>query len=464
MTTEFAGNLTKHPARSAVAWYAGGVILGTLALMAPQCHGTGAATNAITWLDAAFTSTSAICVTGLGVRSTGEDFNVVGQSVILLLIQIGGVGIMTVTTYIMFGMDGRIDLRQKMIIAETLGGRHDADLRWVVRSVLLLTLAVEGAGVLILAPWFYFRYDEYTLMESLWYAIFHSISAFCNAGFSLNDDSLMPYVEDPVVNFTIMALIITGGIGFPVLLDLRRNWHGDWLDRWDRLHLHTKLMLIGTTVLVSLGTAMFLVLEWNYELQKFSLWQRPMIALFQSVTCRTAGFNTLEFSKLTNASLFISILLMAIGGGACSTAGGFKVATITVLLAHAWNLLRGRRRLNLFRKTVPIELVQRAIATAMLFFLVAVVALTLLLVIEQAAHTERGLKEAFLDSVFEVVSALGTVGLSTGLTTKLSPPGLMLIMSLMFMGRLGPISMFVALSQSQKQAQLEFLKEEPLIG
>ncbi len=370
---------------------------------------------------------------------------------------------MTVTTYIMFGLDGRIDLRQKMIIAETLGGARDADLKWVVRNVLLLTFLAEGIGALILAPWFYFYYD-YSFGQAVWYAVFHSVSAFCNAGFSLNDDSLASYVADPIVNFTIMGLIVLGGIGFPVLLDVRRNWHGEWFDRWDRLHLHTKLMLIGTTVLLLLGTVVLMLLEWNYELHDRPLWQRPMIAMFQSVTCRTAGFNTVAIGKLTNASLFVCILLMAIGGGACSTAGGFKVSTTSVLLAHAWNLLRGRRRLNLFRKTVPLELVQRAMATAMLFFIVAVVALTLLLVIEQATHTERGLKEAFLDSVFEVVSALGTSGLTTGLTKQLSPPGLVLLMLLMYMGRLGPISMFVAMSQSQQKTQLEYLKEEPLIG
>jgi trk system potassium uptake protein TrkH len=463
MSTEFTGNITKHPARSALAWYAGGIILGSLALLAPQCHGDVPADKPISWVDAAFTSTSAICVTGLSVRSTGHDFNFWGQLVILLLIQLGGVGIMTVTTYIMLGFDGRVDLRQKMIIAETLGGARDADLRWVVRNVLLLTLLAEGVGALILAPWFYFYYD-YALGKAVWFAVFHSVSAFCNAGFGLNDDSLMPYVADPVVNFTIMGLIVFGGIGFPVLLDIRRNWYGEWFERWDRLHLHTKLMLIGTSVLLVLGTVVILLLEWNYELQNYPLWQRPMIAMFQSVTCRTAGFNTVDIAKLTNATLFVSILLMAIGGGACSTAGGFKVSTISVLLAHAWNLLRGRRRLNLFRKTVPFELVQRAIATAMMFFLIAVVAVTALLVIEQATHTERGLKEEFLDTVFEVVSALGTVGLTTGLTTKLSPAGLLLLMLLMFMGRLGPISMFVALSQSQRKAQLEFLKEEPLIG
>jgi trk system potassium uptake protein TrkH len=442
-------------------WYLGGVTLGTLALLAPQCHGQRAAEKPISVIDAAFTSTSAICVTGLTVRSTGHDFNFLGQLVILLLMQIGGVGIMTVTTYIMFGMDGRLNLREKLVIAETLGGDPRADLRWVVRNVLLLTLLIEGIGALILTVRFLF---EYSPGEAIWQAVFHSVAAFCNAGFGLHDDNLVRYAGDPVVNFTIMGLIVLGGIGFPVMLDVSRNWRGDWYDRWDRLHLHSKLMLIGTSSLILLGTVVILALEWENELHDKPLWQRPMIAMFQSVTCRTAGFNTLNIGDLTNASLFACILLMAVGGGACSTAGGFKVSTIMVLLTHAWNALRGRRRINLFRKTIPLETVQRAIATAMLFFLVAVVAVTLLLVVEEAAHAETELKGAFLETVFEVVSALGTVGLSTGLTTRLSAPGLALIMLLMFIGRLGPISMFVALSQGQKKTQLEFLKEEPLIG
>jgi trk system potassium uptake protein TrkH len=330
-----------------------------------------------------------------------------------------------------------------------------------VRNVLLLTLAIEGIGALILTIRFMF---EYSPAEAIWQAVFHSVAAFCNAGFGLHDDNLVRYAGDPIVNFTIMGLIILGGIGFPVMLDVSRNRKGSWFDLWDGLHLHSKLMLIGTASLITLGTVVFLLLEWHYELKDKPLWQRPMIAMFQSVTCRTAGFNTMNIGDLTNASLFMSVLLMAIGGGACSTAGGFKVSTIMVLLVHAWNALRGRRRINLFRKTIPVETVQRAIATAMLFFLVAVVAVTLLLVVEEATHAERELKSAFLATVFEVVSALGTVGLTTGLTTELSSPGLVLIMLLMFIGRLGPISMFVALSQGPKKKQLEFLKEEPLIG
>jgi trk system potassium uptake protein TrkH len=362
----------------------------------------------------------------------------------------------------MFGLDGRLDLRERLVITETLGGDPRADLRWVVRNVLLLTFAIEGIGALVLTIRFLF---EYSLGEAIWQAVFHSVAAFCNAGFGLHDDNLVRYAGDPVVNFTIMGLIILGGIGFPVMLDIARHRKASsWFDRWDKLHLHSKLMLIGTASLIVLGTIVFLLLEWQYELKDKPLWQRPMIAMFQSVTCRTAGFNTMNIGDLTNASLFMSVLLMAIGGGACSTAGGFKVSTIMVLLAHAWNALRGRRRINLFRKTIPVETVQRAIATAMLFFLVAIVAVTLLLVIEEATHGGRELKSAFLEAVFEVVSALGTVGLSTGLTTRLSAPGLVLIMLLMFIGRLGPISMFVALSLGPKKKQLEFLKEEPLIG
>jgi len=458
---EFVGSTAKLPARMALAWYSGGVTLGTLALRAPWCHGDGAAENPITLMDALFTSTSAICVTGLVVRSTGHDFNTLGQLVILLLMQIGGIGIMTVTTYIMFSMYGQIDLRQRMVITETLGGKSHVDLQWVLRNILVLALLVEGIGATVLTIRFTF---DYPLPEAIWQAVFHSVSAFCNGGFALHDDSLVRYAGDPVVNVAIMGMIVIGGLGFPVLLDVRRNWHSDWHERWDRLHLHSKLMLVGTAAFILLGTAIFLSLEWNYQLRDRPFWQRPMIAMFQAITCRTAGFNTLDVAGLTNASLFVSVLLMAVGGGACSTAGGFKVSTIMVLLAHAWNALRGRPRINLFRRSIPSDTVQRAIATVMLFFLVAVVALMLLLVIEQATHSERALKEAFLDSVFEIVSALGTVGLSTGLTTQLSAPGLALIMALMFIGRVGPISVFVALSQRQERAQIEFLKEEPLIG
>ena len=456
---EFTGSLAKHPARSALAWYLGLIAVGTLVLWSTVCQ-SPSTEKPISLLDALFTSTSATCVTGLAVRSTSE-FSWLGQLAILVLIQLGGVGIMTVTTFIMFSASGRADLRQKMTIAETLGGDPRADLRWLLGRVLIATLGFEAAGFVLLFARFLF---SMSFPDAFWHALFHSVSAFCNAGFSLNDDSLESYRGDVVVNVTISLLIILGGIGFPVMLDVARNWHGTWRERWERLHLHSKTMVIGSLLLLVIPTFVFLVLEWNNSLADAPIWQRPMIAAFQSVTCRTAGFNTIPVSSLSNASIFIVVLLMMIGAGSCSTGGGAKVSTAAILVTYAWHAFRGREHINIARRTIPLVSVQRAVATVMLFVVLAIVALTLLLVAEQSVIPHSQSQGVFLDALFEVFSALGTVGLSTGMTPHLSVVGRVIIIALMFAGRLGPISVFVALSRSQKKSPVQYPPEEPLIG
>lgn len=456
---KLTGSLVKYPARAAVGWYLGLIAAGSLLLLHPLCHGSQE--RPISPLDAAFTSTSASCVTGLIVRSTEHDFSFLGHLVILFLIQLGGIGIMTVTTFVMFHLGGRQSLRHRAVLSETLGADAGADLKWILRNVIVMTLIFEGSGFVLLTVHNLFDHPPLT---ATWHALFHSVSAFCNAGFALHDDSLTRYQGDPLVNFTVTALIVTGGIGFPAILDMKRNWHGPWGERWGRLHLHSKLMLTGTAVLLVLGTAGFLALEWDGTLKDIPFWDRPLVAVFHSVSCRTAGFNTVEMSSLTNATLFISILLMAIGAGPCSTAGGFKVSTVAVLVLRAWATLHGHTRVNLARRTVPRETVDRAMATAMLFFVVAIVALTTLLVIEQSEEPHPQSQGLFLDAALEVVSALGTVGLSTGMTQHLSNAGRVIIIMLMFIGRLGPISVFIALSRAERSDPVEFPAEAPLIG
>jgi trk system potassium uptake protein TrkH len=445
------------------AWYLGLIALGTLVLWLPLCHGKR--DQPISLLDAAFTSTSAACVTGLSVRSTPNDFSPIGQAAILALIQLGGIGIMTVTTFVMFQLGTRQSLRDRVVLTETLGADARSDLRWILRSVILLTFSIEGAGFAILAVRNAFDASLSNWGDKLWHALFHSVSAFCNAGFALHDNSLERYQSDPVVNSTIMALVVVGGIGYPVLLDLRRNFRGPWLERWTRLHLHSKTMLLGTAALLLLGTIAFLVLEWDGKvLEEVHPAARPMVALFHSVTCRTAGFNTVAVSSLTNATLFISVLLMAIGAGPGSTAGGFKVSTMMVLVFRAWKTFLGHAQVNVFRRTIPEQAIDRAVAAATLFMVVAILALTTLLVFEQSGNSHADGESGFLDALFEVVSALGTVGLSTGLTTRLSEAGRIIVIVLMFLGRLGPITVFAALSRGERKTAIEYPNEEPLIG
>jgi trk system potassium uptake protein TrkH len=223
-------------------------------------------------------------------------------------------------------------------------------------------------------------------------------------------------------------------------------------------------MLIGTVMLLAFGMGSFLVLEWRGTLSEVPYWKRPLVALFHSVTCRTAGFNTVDMARLTNATLFTSILLMMIGAGPGSTAGGFKVSTLGILALRAWASLRGREKINVFRRTIPRDAVIMAMVTAMLFAAVATIALTVLLAFEQSQQPHIESKGLFLDAAFEVISALGTVGLSTGLTGGLNNAGRVIIMLLMFIGRLGPITVFAALSRSEQREAVEFSNEEPLVG
>ena len=467
---QFVGSINRYPGRASLSWYGILILVGFAMLyLIPGCARDPA--NPISALDALFTSTSASCVTGLIVRSTAQDFSFLGQLVILGLIQLGGIGIMTVTTFIVMQFDRRGSARQRMLLVETLGADQKTDLRRILRNVLALTLTCELVGFAILTFYNLVNYSRFAEIglwgsygEAIWHALFHSISAFCNAGFALNDTSLVPFADSWVVNLTIGALIIIGGLGFPVINDLRRCRHLPWDDRWNHLQLHTKIMLIGTAILLVLGFVSFLFLESQGTLEDNSLSERVLKASMHSITCRTAGFNTVDVANLTNATLFISLLLMAVGAGPCSTGGGFKVTTAAIIVMRAWATFQGFKRVNYFRRTIPARSVERAVATAMLFIVVAILALTTLLVIEQSKVGHQSSGGSFLDLLFEVVSALGTVGLSTGLTTELTDLSRSVIIVLMLLGRLGPITTFVALSHSERDERVEYPNEDPMVG
>ena len=455
---EFTGPLVKYPSRVSFIGYAGMIVVGALLLTQPFSRTAGA--SRIGLLDALFTSTSASCVTGLAVRSTEHEFSFTGQLIILALIQLGGIGIMTVTTFVMFHLGSRENLRHRAIITETFGTDSRANLRWILSRVLLLTFFFEGCGFVLLLLR---NLIEMPFGTACWHALFHSISAFCNAGFALRDSSMCDYRGDLLVNVTISGLVIVGGLGFPVLFDIGQHRKGLGI-AWVRLHLHTKLMLIGTACLLVIGTISVLALEWDGVLEELPLKDRLLASFFHSMSCRTAGFNSVSIGDMTNATLFISLLLMLIGAGPGSTGGGFKVTTLTVLVLRAAATFNGRTRLHLFRRTIPRECVDRAVTTAVLFSVLAIVALCSVLVVEQSDVGHNQAEGLFMEAAFEVVSALGTVGLTAGLTAKLSAVGKLVIIVLMFLGRLGPITVFVALSRSARKEVLEFPSEEPIIG
>ena len=454
---QLTGSLTSYPARVSFTAYVLAILVGGFLLTLPVARQPDRLP--ITLVDGLFTATSACCVTGLTVRSTLNDFSLLGQGVILVLIQLGGLGIMTITTLASFQIGGQATLRQRAVIADTLGIKSGRDLRWVAGAVLLTVLIAEFLGFVLMC-WATWSYGS--PLEVIWRALFHSISAFCNAGFALSDDSLTRYGSSVPVNLVICSLVIVGGIGFPVIFDigtrLRRR-----RDLWSRLSIQTKLMLIGTTWLLAIGAVSFWLLEWDEALARETLTTRILMGLFHSTTCRTAGFNTVDYAALASPTLFLTIILMAIGAGPCSTGGGFKVSTFMTLVVSSWTSFRGLPRANVFKRTIPATAVRRATATALLFGSVGIVALVVLLTVES-----RGLVASrprwFLEALFECISALATVGLSTGITASLTDPGKGVLMALMLIGRLGPITAAVALVRQRQPYQPEYLEEEPLVG
>lgn len=454
------GSLVQYPARAAVLWYAGLIATGAFVLRLPQAVQPGV--KPLSVIDAVFTATSASCVTGLTVRSTGSELSLVGQATVLFLIQVGGIGIITITTFIVLRLGGRESLRQRVLLTQTLGSA-ERDLRLMIWRILRVVFVCEGVGVALLA-WPSIQRGGGRVAQGLWQAFFHSISAFCNAGFALEDVNLAGYRANPLVNLTIISLIVLGGIGFPVIREVGEALRRGKTRRWELLTTHTKMMLIGTASLLTGGAAVVLALEWNNALAGMPLAEKLLVAAFQSTTTRTAGFETVPMAQLTNATLFCFMLLMIVGGGPCSTAGGFKVSTLMVLVTHAWAKLRGRRRVNFFRRSVTPETIDGAMAASLLFTTVAIAALVCFMVIEQADAPHHTGDNLFLDASFEVCSALGTVGLSTGITPHLSASAKAVLIALMFLGRLGPISAFVALARSDRRERVEFPKEEVLIG
>jgi trk system potassium uptake protein len=457
MPQQFAGSLVGYPARVSFTAYCTAILVGGFLLTLPVARAPDR--PPIDLVDAFFTATSACCVTGLVVRSTLHDFSPFGQGVILLLMQLGGLGIMTITTLVAFQLGGPTSMRQRAVLSETLGIRPGGELRWVAVAVAVTVLVAEALGFLLLtvATW---GTAEPTVV--VWRAGFHAVSAFCNAGFALSDTSFMADAGNLPVNAILCGLVIIGGLGFPVIFDVgSRLWNREPL--WERLSTHSKLMFLGTGGLLVFGAVSFWLLEWEQSLAGQPLGTRILMGLFHSTTCRTAGFNTVDYASLADATLFLSIILMAIGAGPCSTAGGFKVSTFMTLLVRGWTSFRGREHANFFKRTIPPQAVERAAVTALLFAVLAIAALVAILVVEHR-HGITDRPRWFLDCFFETISALGTVGLSTGITPLLSNPGKLTLVVLMLLGRLGPITVALALSYEQRPRQTTYLEEGPLFG
>ncbi len=442
-----------HPAHTLALSFLMIIILGTILLSLPWSCAEGT----LSFLDALFTATSATCVTGLIVVQTGEKFTQFGQIVILSLIQIGGLGIMTFSTLFAYLIAGRLSIRGHVIAEESIGRGPLPHVGRLLLFIVLGTFVVEAIGGLILS----LRFSaDYPPGYAFFLGFFHSISAFCNAGFSLFPNSLVDYRNDPIVNLTIMMLIIIGGLGFWVLFDLK-NIRGPRGLR--ALTMHSKIVLTMTAILIGTGFVGIMLLEWNNTLADLSLSGKILSAAFQSVTSRTAGFNTIPIENLTNSTLLLLIIFMMIGASPGSCGGGIKTTTFGVLMAMIFSRLRDQQQVRLFNRGVPETIISKSIGIAF-FWLVAVTSVSMLLLVSEHPGGPHELgRTLFIETIFEAFSAMGTVGLSMGLTPFLTGIGKVMIILLMYIGRIGPVTIALAIAVG-KPLRIRLAEEKFMVG
>ncbi len=429
-----------NPGQVLVLGFASVILIGAILLNLPIATQDG---SSVGFINALFTATSAVCVTGLVVVDTGTYWTVFGKSIILLLIQIGGLGFMTMATSMAFLVGKRISLRSRLIMQEALNQFTISGIVRLTKYIIYTTLIIEGLGAVLLG----FKFiPEYGWSTGIFYSIFHSISAFCNAGFDIvgHGRSLTPFVGNPLINLTIVMLITVGGIGFTVIIDLFQRATG----KIKKVSLHTKFVLVVSAMLVASAFVMIFIFEFNNPntLGGLNFGEKILAALFHAVTPRTAGFNTLPMDQLTVPTKFLTIIHMFIGGSPGSTAGGVKTTTMGLVILLIISVITGKEDIEFNKRRFQTATVMRALAILGIGLFI-IITVTLFL-----SFTEPGLD--FMDIFFEAISAFGTVGLSLGITSKLSIAGKIIITITMFFGRLGPLTIAMALARRQVKKQL----------
>lgn len=440
----------RHSAKIFVMALALLVIVGALLLASPLTSRSGDSTP---WDDALFTAMSAAAVTGLVTVDTADHWNGFGQAVVLVLIQAGGLGFMVGASVVLRLIGRGTRLRDTLLVQDGAPTVSVAEAVSLSRRIIRFTFITEAVGALLLTVRFS---RDMPLGEALWKGVFHSISAFCNAGFDLFGQfrSLTSYEGSIWVNLTLIGLIQAGALSYIVLADVSSK------RRWSTLAANSKLVLLFNGILLAVGFFTFLGAEWNGQLATTNVWHRPLVALFQSVSLRTAGYSTTEFASLSSFTLFVCIALMFVGGASGSTAGGVKLQTIGVVMVAVTSTLKGHDEPEVFYRRIPIPLVMRALAVAVLFF-GAHFLVTLAL-----AGTEHlyGAQPSFQSLLFEAMSALATVGLSTGITPHLSTAGKVILVLAMFFGRIGPLTAAYALQRRQSPKRYRFATTKIDIG
>ena len=422
--------------------FLGIILLGTLLLALPVSTRDG---HSIGLFDSLFTATSAVCVTGLVAVDTGTTFSMFGQAVLLVLIQVGGLGFMVFATRVMMMLGRRISIKNRLLIRESMNGASLSNLGGLARRYLLLALGIEAAGAALLAIRFVPMYGP---RRGLWFAVFHAVSAFCNAGFDLFGDfsSLTGFATDPLVLITVAALIVLGGLGFSVILEVLRNRQG-----LKNLSLHTRIVLTFTLALLLMGTVFYALVE-HGRLDVLN-------AFFQSVTMRTAGFNSVDLASFTDGSKLFSSLLMIIGASPASPGGGMKTTTVAVVALLIFSVVKGDDGVNAARRRFSADTVRRALAVVALFLAMLLLGTLSISIIENGRFS-------LADILFECSSAMGTVGVSAIGTPNLHPVSRALLMPMMFLGRVGPLTLAVAVARKQDYIKpvAKFPEEKIMIG
>jgi len=445
----------------------GSILIGWL-LLSLTCM---ASDKPLTWLDSLFTSTSAICVTGLTVRSTGNDFSPLGQLLILIMIQIGGLGFMTLSSSVLMHLRRKISLDQFAVIRESLGMPERANLPRLMLRCLKIVAVVEAIGAALLFVRFSLDVPQGTSWlrhapRALWQAVFHSVSAFCNAGFSVWDESLTRYTDDPWVNLVMGGLIVMGGLGFFVLADVEKWLHALRAGRPHRFAFQSRVVLVTSAALIIGGASLI----WLGErlnpgtLAGGSLWRGWLTPIFQSITARTAGFSTVDVTHLSNFSIFVTMLLMFVGASPGSCGGGVKTTTFAVFATLAVGSLDSDREPNFQKRSFGPVTVRSALALVAVAAGLVLCGALILMLVELSGRPLGETQAGFVQIMFETVSAFGTVGLSTGITPHLSVPGKLCLVVLMFLGRVGPLGLVSATLRSGTRPALRYPSEDVQIG
>ena len=439
------------PTRIFIFSFAALILTGAFLLWLPFSAGRGQ----LTFVDALFTSVSAVCVTGLATIDMGKDLSFTGQIISLILFQVGGLGIITFSV-VFFGMMGRgISFKEREIVQSTFLHTPRRDFLPIMKWVILSTFIIEGLGTLLLFIRFSF---DFPAAHALYQAIYHAVSAFNNCGYSLFSNNLVNYRDDWIVNLTVMGLIILGGIGFIVQFEVASLIRG----RIKKLSIHSRIVLITTGILIFGGAACFYLFEMNGLFRDASFQTSFLASFFHSVSARTSGFNTVDVGQLTNATILILIILMFIGASPGSTGGGIKTTSFALLIFMIWNRIKGQEEVNMFNRTIPKEILSRTIAIIFASAFSVCLITSILLLFAGTAEAPLQSRHFFVEYLFETVSAFGTVGLSMGITANLNGVQKLAIILIMFAGRVGPLTLAFAWSAPKKG--ITYAEEQVMVG